>query len=255
MKYFIITSLLSVLVVSGFGYWFLWSHDQSFILSNTNRPFIEAKWAQKDISTEGLVASPTTDTVSIPPQTHTTSPETTGTPNASAVTPQSVPASSHLEDDQTITIVNRLMRSGFTIPAKPRNIDTIVLHSSYDAMGPDPFLVSGIIKEYEAYGVSAHYLIDREGITYQLVRDEHIAYHAGVAVAPDGRKNVNDFSLGIEIVNTQTGKMTDDQYRAVNALIDMLKKRYTIKFVVGHRDIAPDRKTDPWNLNWQKIHE
>jgi len=139
------------------------------------------------------------------------------------------------------------------VPKSPRTIDTIVLHSSYDLNGFDPYSVSGIVKEYEDYGVSAHYLIDRKGIIYRLVEDKNIAYHAGVSKAPDGRKNVNDFSLGIEMMNTEKGQFTSEQYSAVNDLIASLKKQYKIKFVVGHSDIAPDRKTDPWNFDWKKV--
>ena len=152
-----------------------------------------------------------------------------------------------------LNIVDRLMTSGFSVSQQGRTIDTIVLHSSYDLNGADPYSVSGIVKEYTDYGVSAHYLIDRKGVIYRLVRDKDIAYHAGVSKMPDGRKNVNGFSLGIEMMNTEQGQFTSAQYVAVNNLIALLKKQYPIKYVVGHADIAPDRKTDPWNFNWKKV--
>lgn len=152
-----------------------------------------------------------------------------------------------------VKITDHLMSSGFTVPEKPRTIDTIVLHSSYDLAGPDPYSVSGIVKEYEDYGVSAHYLIDRKGTIYRLVEDKNIAYHAGVSKMPDGRRNANDFSIGIEMMNTETGQFTKAQYAAVNNLTASLKKQYPIKSVVGHSDIAPDRKTDPWNFDWKKM--
>jgi N-acetylmuramoyl-L-alanine amidase len=157
------------------------------------------------------------------------------------------------EKTDEIKIINRLMASGFSVSKKTRAIDTIVLHSSYDIAGQDPYSVSGVIKEYEDYGVSAHYMIDRAGVVYRLVEDKNIAYHAGVSQMPDGRKNVNDFSIGIEMINTLDGQYTSAQYAAVNQLIARLKKQYPIKFVVGHNDIAPDRKTDPWNFDWKKL--
>lgn len=155
--------------------------------------------------------------------------------------------------EEKTNIVNRLMTTGFSVPKNTRSIDTIVLHSSYDLNGSDPYSVSGIVKEYEDYGVSAHYLIDRKGVIYRLVEDKNIAYHAGVSKMPDNRKNVNDFSIGIEIMNTEKGSFTSAQYEAVNNLITSLKKKYPIKSVVGHSDIAPDRKTDPWNFDWKKL--
>lgn len=155
--------------------------------------------------------------------------------------------------NEAVPIVNRLMNSGFTVSSKSRSIDTIVLHSSYDLLGKDQYSVSGVIKEYQDYGVSAHYLIDRKGTIYRLVEDKNIAYHAGVSKMPDGRQNVNDFSIGIEMLNTETGQFTAAQYTAVNNLIASLKKQYPIRSVVGHQDIAPDRKTDPWNFDWKKV--
>lgn len=153
----------------------------------------------------------------------------------------------------TVKIIDRLMSGGFAVPKQPRTIDTIVLHSSYDLAGSDPYSVSGIVKEYEDYGVSAHYLIDRAGTIYRLVEDKNIAYHAGVSKMPDGRRNANDFSIGIEMMNTETGQFTKAQYAAVNDLAAHLKKQYPIKSVVGHSDIAPGRKTDPWNFDWKRL--
>lgn len=152
-----------------------------------------------------------------------------------------------------ITVTDRLMTTGFTVSSKARTIDTIVLHSSYNPNGGDPYSVSALIKIYESYGVSAHYLIDRSGKVYRLVEDKNIAYHAGVSKMPDGRKNVNDFSIGIEIMNKEDTQFTKAQYDAVNTLVASLKKQYPIKSVVGHADIAPDRKTDPWNFDWKRL--
>jgi hypothetical protein len=153
----------------------------------------------------------------------------------------------------SLKIIDRLMDSGYAVPAKPRTIDTVILHSSYDALGDDPYSVKGIVKEYEEYGVSAHYLIARDGTIYRLVKEENVAYHAGVSRVPDGRTNVNDFSVGIELVNTKTGEYSDEQYAAVKKLIASLKKKYDIGYVLGHDDIAAGRKTDPWNFDWRRI--
>ncbi|MDP2837753.1 MAG: N-acetylmuramoyl-L-alanine amidase [Candidatus Moranbacteria bacterium] len=156
--------------------------------------------------------------------------------------------------ETTLPITDRLMATGFSVPTKARTIDTIVLHSSYNPEG-DAYSVAAIVKIYESYGVSAHYLIDRSGTIYRLVADQNIAYHAGASKMPDGRKDVNDFSIGIEIMNTEDGQFTKAEYEAVNSLVTNLKKQYPIKSVVGHGDIAPGRKTDPWNFDWKKLKE
>ena len=149
-------------------------------------------------------------------------------------------------------ITKKLVNFGFQT-ASNRTIDTIIIHSSYDALGKDPYDVDGIISIYKSYGVAAHYLIDRDGKIYQLVEEKNIAYHAGVSKVPDGRTNVNSFSIGIELVNTKTDKYTDAQYKSLNKLNSILKDRYEIKYVLGHNEIAPERKDDPWNFDRLRI--
>lgn len=153
----------------------------------------------------------------------------------------------------SLTIVDTAVSFGFSVPSIARTIDTIVVHSSYDLNGNEKYSVSGTIKEYAEYGVSPHYLIDRQGTIYRLVDDANIAYHAGESQMPDGRTNVNTFSIGVEMLNTEEDQYTDTQYESMKNLIAYLKERYPIKFVVGHNDIAPGRKTDPWNFDWKKL--
>lgn len=137
--------------------------------------------------------------------------------------------------------------------ASDRKIDTIIIHSSYNALGGDEYDLDKLIDEYKEYGVAPHYLIDRKGKIYQLVADKNIAYHAGESKVPDGRTGVNNFSLGIELMNTKSDKYTEGQYSALKNLLASLKKKYKIKYVLGHNQIAPGRKTDPWNFDWGKI--
>lgn len=151
-----------------------------------------------------------------------------------------------------LDIENHLVSWGFA-ESSQRAIDTVVIHSSYDALSGDPYSVEGLIKEYRQYKVAPHYLIDRKGIIYRLVEDKNTAYHAGESQAPDGRTNVNEFSLGIEIMNTKTDKPTQEQYASLQKLIDFLRESYNIKYVLGHNQIADGRKDDPWNFDWEKM--
>lgn len=48
--------------------------------------------------------------------------------------------------------------------------------------------------------VSAHYLIDEDGSSYQLVDEARRAWHAGVS-AWAGHRDINGCSIGIELVN------------------------------------------------------
>jgi AmpD protein len=151
-------------------------------------------------------------------------------------------------------IRDELVDFGFAVANRgAKDIDTIIVHSSYNASGGDAYSTERVIDQWEAYGVAPHYMIDRNGMIYRLVKDKDIAYHAGVSTVPDGRRNVNDFSIGVEILNTKTDRYTDAQYDAVKRLIAFLKGNASIKYVLGHDDIAPDRKTDPWNFDWERV--
>ena len=70
----------------------------------------------------------------------------------------------------------------------------------------------------------------------------------------NGKKDCNDYSIGIELEGSDHIEYTNSQYEKLNQLIDCLKSYYDIKGIVGHSDIAPGRKTDPGtSFNWKKI--
>lgn len=156
------------------------------------------------------------------------------------------------DSKKSLKIKEDLVSWGFSA-TKERSIDTIILHSSYNILGGDEYHLDKIILEYKQYGVAPHYVIDRDGNILRLVKDRNVAYHAGESKVPDGRTGVNNFSIGIELINSEKDKFTSAQYEAVNELISYLKKEHKIKYVLGHDQIAPGRKTDPWNINWSKI--
>ena len=109
--------------------------------------------------------------------------------------------------------------------------------------------------------VSAHYLVEEDGRIFRLVEEERRAWHAGVSVWR-GRKGVNSDSIGIEIVNPghEWGYrgFPDVQIGAVIELIGDIRTRWTIedRDIVGHSDVAPDRKEDPGELfPWKRLAE
>jgi len=135
--------------------------------------------------------------------------------------------------------------------ADNRTIDVIIIHSVYNASGGDIYDVDLIIKQFAKYKVSPHYLIDRQGNIYQMVKENDIAYHAGVSKLPDGSTSVNSRSIGIEIITSLEEAPTEEQILATVALVRHLQQKYPVKYVLRHRDIAPERKTDPWNMDWE----
>ena len=103
--------------------------------------------------------------------------------------------------------------------------------------------------------VSAHYLISKRGTVYQMVEDKNIAWHAGKSQW--GKDiNLNNKSIGIEIVNTGKEAFPKDQIKQLLKLLKILSKKYKIKNknILGHSDIAPNRKKDPGPLfPWEGI--
>lgn len=110
-------------------------------------------------------------------------------------------------------------------------------------------------KEIEGIQVSAHCLIRRDGLCIQFVPFNKRAWHAGVSQFA-GREHCNDFSIGIELEGTPDSAFTAAQYQSLAILTNSLVKHYpkiTRERIVGHCDIAPDRKIDPGEkFDWQK---
>ncbi len=107
--------------------------------------------------------------------------------------------------------------------------------------------------------VSAHYLIDEDGAVYQLVKDKHRAWHAGVSTWR-GDTDINARSIGIEVVNPGHAfgyrPFTPPQMETLATLASEIVLRYRIpeENVLGHSDVAPGRKQDPGELfDWAAL--
>ena len=98
--------------------------------------------------------------------------------------------------------------------------------------------------------VSAHYLIKQNGEIITLVPDLYTAWHAGKSIWKN-YSSLNKDSIGIEIVNPghdiNYKKFSKIQLAALVRLSKFLIKKYRInlKNILGHSDIAPERKKDP----------
>ena len=102
--------------------------------------------------------------------------------------------------------------------------------------------------------VSAHLLIDRHGGVTQYVPFNMKSWHAGASCFC-GRDNCNEYSIGIELEGTDFEPFTAAQYDQLVWVTELLRRAYpqiTLARIVGHSDIAPDRKTDPGPcFDWQ----
>lgn len=105
--------------------------------------------------------------------------------------------------------------------------------------------------------VSAHALIDRNGVVTQYVPFTQRAWHAGESEF-QGRKGCNDYSIGIELEGCENVNFTPAQYQALVHVTKVIMGSWpaiTRQRIVGHCNIAPGRKTDPGPMfNWEDFY-
>jgi N-acetylmuramoyl-L-alanine amidase len=131
------------------------------------------------------------------------------------------------------------------------------------------FHYTGMKKESDALNrltniqseVSSHYLIKNNGEIITLVPDLYIAWHAGKS-SWRSFKSLNKNSIGIEITNPGHNlnykKFSKKQITSLIKLSRFLIKKYRIshKNILGHSDIAPDRKKDPGEkFPWKYLYQ
>ena len=129
---------------------------------------------------------------------------------------------------------------------KKTNIDFLIYH--YTGMKYE----NDAIKRLTNFNskVSCHYFIKKNGEILNLVPDLYIAWHAGISRWRN-YNYLNKNSIGIEISNSghdfNYENFTKRQINSILKLSKFLIKKYKIKkkYILGHSDIAPDRKKDP----------
>lgn len=152
------------------------------------------------------------------------------------------------------------INDSFSARSQSSRVQYIVLHyTSTDLAHSLALLTQG--------EVSSHYLIDANPPTiYRLVDEDRRAWHAGDS-AWQGRTWLNASTLGIELVNQgyaegPNGRAWQPYSEAqIAALIELLKdlvQRHQLPLdsIIGHSDIAPQRKVDPGPLfPWRRLAE
>ena len=162
--------------------------------------------------------------------------------------------------------------------SRPKNlsIDTIVIHNI--SLPPNEFSASNsdgvhYVKalftnqlDWDAHPyfqtikgakVSAHLFIERDGTITQFVNFNERAWHAGRS-SYLGRRECNDYSIGIELEGSDFVSFSTAQYEALAKTIVAIYDAYpkTRRHLTGHSDIAPGRKTDPGDyFEWARLRE
>ena len=129
------------------------------------------------------------------------------------------------------------------------------------------FHYTGMKKEFDAINkltnfksdVSCHYFIKNNGETSVMVPDLYVAWHAGKSRWKH-YKSLNKYSIGIEINNPghdyNYKKFSKKQIQSLIKLSKILIKKYKInsKNILGHSDVAPERKKDPGEkFPWKEL--
>ena len=157
--------------------------------------------------------------------------------------------------------------NSYVATGKNERIQFIVVHyTATDNLGS--------IKELTSSRVSSHFLVldEDDNKIYSLVPLEQRAWHAG-ASSFRGRTNINDTSVGIEIVSDGIAKEYRNnpyplydhyvefkpiQIEKTAQIIKYVTEKYNIpaKNIVAHSDIAPGRKKDPGaKFPWKELYD
>lgn len=134
-------------------------------------------------------------------------------------------------------------------------VDMLILH--YTGMRSGDAAIDRLCDP--AAKVSAHYVVEEDGRVFRLVPEARRAWHAGMSHWR-GASGLNARSIGIEVVNPGH----EHGYRPfaalqMAALCDLclgVLARHPIPAwnVVGHSDVAPDRKEDPGEFfDWEGL--
>ena len=138
----------------------------------------------------------------------------------------------------------------------------------------DPYNMAYIRQTFVDYGLSIHYIIDRDGTVYSYIPEERVAWHAGKGEYAGDEKYtnaMNKYSIGIELVGIGSQRdmaqyltadeyvaldesvigFTDSQYASLRELVLDISSRNDIpldrEHVIGHSDYSKT-KTDPGEL-------
>ncbi len=172
----------------------------------------------------------------------------------------------HINADGIATWAKQIASPNYDDRPEGCCIEMVVIHNI--SLPPQQYGGNGIIElftnqldpnEHPYYAsihtakVSSHFLIRRDGELVQFVSCKQRAWHAGISKWKN-RERCNDFSVGIELEGSDFEAFAEIQYKTLNSLIKSLQEKYPICNIVGHSDIAPDRKTDPGPFfDWSKI--
>jgi AmpD protein len=164
-------------------------------------------------------------------------------PSSGLLQPALFRASPNCDARPKDTVIDLLVIHGISLPPAEFGGNAIeALFLNYLDSNAHPYF-----QQISHLRVSAHMLIRRDGQLIQYVPFTQRAWHAGISQFA-GREQCNDFSIGIELEGTDDIPYATCQYQQLAKLTHLLMQVYPgiqPNSIVGHSDVAPDRKTDP----------
>lgn len=149
-------------------------------------------------------------------------------------------------------------------PGGPNDVKCIVMHQTCSGHSTNAMPVRDYFNNLRSNRVSAHYILGKEPGRCQIVQcvdDSHAAWHAGAPSSWHGRSNVNDFSIGIEIVDDGDGRGSDSwpdrQIQALAYLLRVLFQRHHLDMsdVTEHHLVlrTGERSDLTQDFPWEKL--
>ncbi|MDC0533666.1 N-acetylmuramoyl-L-alanine amidase [Candidatus Pelagibacter sp.] len=135
----------------------------------------------------------------------------------------------------------------FSLPKRSHSkVKFVIIH--YTGMKKESLAIKRLCNPVTK--VSSHYFLKKNGSILELVPDLYEAWHAGKS-SWKKYSSLNKYSIGIEIQNSGHNNsyesFSSKQIISLKNLLKYLVKTYKIdkKNILGHSDIAPNRKKDP----------
>ncbi len=145
------------------------------------------------------------------------------------------------------------IKSWLSFRNRTKPITTVVLHATAGSTAVGA--ISTLVQKQLSY----HYIIEdqreTDGKVIKCVPYNKVAFHAGKSKGPDG-PNVNEYSIGISFVNSNTGNdpYSQKQYNAaLELLTELFKAIPTLSYLTTHYWVSPLRKSDPRGFPVDKL--
>ena len=142
-------------------------------------------------------------------------------------------------------------KKGHKLKNEVKNI--VLHHTAYEDTKNNE---SQVRNQYMTPGKSSsHVVIEEDGKRTVYASPEQVTFHAGESEW-NGRKDVNDFSIGVEFQgNTVNTPLTDAQIKSFIEYYRPIATKYnlSLKDVISHQMISPDRKPDVTAKEYQRI--